>query len=277
MQPSTMKFIGLIFLAVIIPATGFGGGRTVSIATLEDYAPFCFSAGNQTQLHQTVPVGGKAEDFYGYSWDVVRSCFHEMGYTIHLTIAPWARAMQYFREGRVEVLFPAGKNSERERLFFFSGENVNQARFLVYLRAGDPLEWQGLESLKGLKIGQKRGFNYGDSWRAATAYIRTYDISTILQGFEMLDGNRLDGFLGYELNWDYVLAQAGWKSKFRKLPSFGSTAEHVVALKTNPRALELLNAFDTGKKRIIENGTLKEIETRWTGAEQSPPPREPGE
>ena len=93
------------------------------------------------------------EGFQGYSWDVLRESFHEMGYTIHLSITPWARAMSYVTSEKEDILFPTGKNTERKRIFHYSEEPVNQANFLVYVRADDPTEWKGLESLRGLVIG----------------------------------------------------------------------------------------------------------------------------
>jgi polar amino acid transport system substrate-binding protein len=200
--------------------------------------------------------------FQGYSWDVLRESFHEMGYTIHLSITPWARAMNYAKNGTSDILFPTGKNAERKRIFYYSEEPINPANFLIYVRMDDPIEWEGLESLKGLVIGVKRGFNYGDKWEAATS-IKKHDVGTISAGFKMLGQKRLDGFLGYEYNWDYVLKQEKWETKYRKLPVFESSAEYLVALKSNPKAIEILKAFDTGKRRLIKSGKLENIKNIW--------------
>jgi polar amino acid transport system substrate-binding protein len=108
----------------------------------------------------------------------------------------------------------------------------------------------------------KRGFNYGDQWRAATD-IKKHDVGTILVGFEMLDQDRLDGFLGYEYNWDYVLKLKKWESKYRKLPVSDSSAEHLIALKSNPEGIKALRAFDAGKKRLAKSGRLEAIEKKW--------------
>ena len=72
---------------------------------------------------------------------------------------------------------------------------------------GSPIQWQDLTSLDGLAIGTMRGWNFGDEWKANSA-IEKYEISTILQGFRMLDAGRLDGLVGYEVNFDYALKQA---------------------------------------------------------------------
>ncbi len=170
----------LIFLSMNLSSAA---EKIVRIATLEDYAPFCTTLGEYEE-NQIIQVGNDAVGFQGYSWDVLRDSFHEMGYTIQLSIAPWARAMSYVKNGKVDILFPTGKNAERQRVFHYSEESINQANFVIYVRVDDPIEWRGLETFKGLLIGVKRGFNYGDKCKAAT-YIKKTDFGTILAGFQM--------------------------------------------------------------------------------------------
>lgn len=259
-----ISFVFLILMSISTPS--YAEEKIVTIATLEDYAPFCMKTGGETQSNQIIPVGYDAVGFQGYSWDVLRESFHEMGYTIHLSITPWARAMQSFKNGKADILFPTGKNSERQEIFFYSEEFVNQANFVVYVRADSDIEWKGLDSLKGLTIGVKRDFSYGDKWQATTD-IEKYDVATISQGFKMLNAKRFDGFVGYEYNWDYILKQEFSNTQYRKLPVFDSTAEYLVALKTNPNGEKILNAYDTGNKRIVKNGKIENIRNKWFGLE----------
>ena len=187
-----------------------------------------------------------------------------MGYTITLSVYPWSRAMHMATAGKIDVIFPAGRNDAREKLFLYSKEPINSAKFLVYVRKDSTIEWNGLKSLNGLQIGAMRGFNYGNLW-AANTEIRKYELDDILGGFRMLDKKRLDGFAGYEDNWDYALKQANWKTTYEKLPAFDSSEEYVMGLKTNSRINEYLEAFDSGKKKIVENGRFDAIVKKWMG------------
>lgn len=259
MRHKIFVFLGLMVITMVHDAEG----KTVRISTLTDYAPFCMVADTYI-VNQVIPVGGDAVGFRGYSWDVLRESFHEMGYTIHLSITPWARAMLDVKNGTTDLLFPTGKNTGRKKIFLYSDESINEANYTVYVRADSTIQWNDLESLNGLTIGMKRGFNYGDRWEAATGIIK-YDVATIAQGFNMMIAKRLDGFVGYEYNWDYYLKEAHLSAQFKKFPAFGSSAEYVVALKRNPRGTELINAFDAGKKRLIQNGKLDEIKRKWFG------------
>lgn len=252
-----------IVLVLSNPALSYAKEKSVKISTLKDYAPFCI-ADESYKINQIIPVGSDAEGFQGYSWDVVRESFHEMGYTIHLSITPWARAMMDVKNGKTDILFPTGKNTERKKIFLYSDESVNRANYLIYVRTDNNIEWKGLDSLMGLTIGVKRGFSYGDKWNAAHE-LNKHIVNEIILGFEMLNAKRLDGFLGYEHNWDYVLKQKNWTTKFRKLPVFDFSAEYLVALKDNPNGKEILKAFDTGKKRLIKSGKLEKIKKKWFG------------
>lgn len=242
--------------------SSFSADQVITIGTLEDYAPFCQIIQDR-EPDGVFPPHTDSKGFEGYSWDVVRESFHEMGYTVKLIVTPWARAMKNLQDGTVDVVFPAGKNTERQKQFHYSKEPVNQAKFLIYVRKLAPIKWRGLQSLNGLKIGVKRGFNYGDEWKA-TKNIQKQNVNTILQGFKMLDFKRLDGFAGYEINWDYVLRKAHLENKYKKLPIFDHTNEYLIALKTNPRSIEILKAFDTGKQRLMAKGKLHEVEKKWS-------------
>lgn len=245
----------------------YGSDKIVSVVTLGDYAPFSFIVSNSI-VEKVVPPGDKVTGYQGYSWDVLRESFHAMGYTIKLSIAPWPRAMQAFKSGKVDVLFPTGMNDERLKVFDYSLEFINEAKFLFYVRADTPIKWTGLESLKNLVIGVKRGFNYGDKWNSVD-YVTKYDVTSTIQGFKMLDKGRIDGFIGYENTSDYILKQQGWNQKFTKTPSFDSSKEYVVVLKTNPNGQEFLQDFDTGKQKLIQSGRLEEIENFWFGTDES--------
>ena len=183
------KFFPVLLTLVIISTTSYADKKIVKVATLEDYKPFCMLTSGQNIIQRTIAPGNDIE-FTGYCWDVLRESFHVMGYTIQLTVTPWARAMLNVKIGEADILFPTGKNSERLEIFDYSEESTNQANFIVYINKDSYIAWEGLKELKGLSIGVKRGFNYGDKWGAVTG-ITKYEIKTIAQGFKMLSANRL--------------------------------------------------------------------------------------
>ncbi|SLM30320.1 ABC-type amino acid transport/signal transduction systems, periplasmic component/domain [Desulfamplus magnetovallimortis] len=246
----------------------YSSEKIVKVATLDEYPPYCFPQKSKKGFNEIIPPGVDSANLQGYSWDVLRESFHAMGYTINLSIYPWKRAVYETSTGMDDIIFPMIKNPEREKTFSFSKESVDQVNFLIYVPLDSTIEWQGLDSLNGLTIGKIRGWNFGKKWDQATGFEKD-DVTKIIQGFKMLDMGRIDGFAGYEINFDYALKNENWKTKYKKLPSFDASIEYVAGVKTNPGISIILDDFDLGKKKIIENGIFSDISRKW-GVEEPP-------
>lgn len=255
--------LAVVLSCLPLPSLAADGDRIVSIATLPGYSPYCFyKSGADHKTWDRVPPGSDSRVFQGYSWDVIRESFHAVGYTLDLRIVPWARAMYELKRGKVELLFPAGRNTERMEYMDYSSEPVNAVDFLIYTDGESEVEWNGLESLAGQTIGAARGWNFGDRWEKQSTFQKQL-VDSIEQGFRMLDEGRIDGFAGYEVVWDYKIRNMDRSGEYGKTPAFDETREFVTALKSNPRGEELLAAFDRGKRIITENGTMERIAARW--------------
>lgn len=257
-------FVTVLFLVLILPfsSPAVASEKIVNVATLDQYPPYCFPKKDKKSFKEMIPPNSDSVNLQGYSWDILRESLHAMGYTIGLSVYPWKRAVYEIKSGMDDVIFPMIKTPEREKIFLFSKQSVDEANFLVYVPLDSPIKWQGLESLNGLTIGTMRGWNLGKKWDNATD-IKKDQISKIIQGFKMLDMGRIDGFAGYEINFDYALKKEQWKTKYRKLPSFDSSIEYLAGVKTNDRVYQILTDFDLGKLEILRNGTYYEIIKKW--------------
>jgi len=255
-----------ILLFILFCSSVYGEEKIVVAATLYDYPPFCFYKDNPSKEPvETIPPGFDSNKLQGYSWDIFRLCMHEMGYTIKLKVYPWARAEAITKNGEADILFPTGKNAEREKIYQYSKKYLNKANFLVYILKDSPIVWNDINPLKGLVVGLMRGWNYGDKWESYTKNFKQHQLNTIMQGFKLLDIKRINGFAGYEINCDYNLMKLGWKNKYKKLPSFDYTTEYPVGLKNNVHITKIIDDFDKGMKQIIQNGKFDIIKKKWLG------------
>jgi polar amino acid transport system substrate-binding protein len=257
-----IKHCFFIFFILISQSFAYAGEKIVHVATLADYSPFCFSKENKQPDKKPIVPGSDSTALQGYSWDVLRESYHAMGYSIDLLIHPWNRVERMLNKGKVDIIFPVVKTEKRNKVYTFAQEIVDVAKFLVYTRKESDIQWSGLDSLKGLRIGFVRGWSYGDHFNKFTLFQKR-PVDKIMQGFIMLDKKRIDGYVGYEIPYDYALKQANMTSKFKKLPSFEESKEYLVGLKSDPHAQKLLNVFDTGKRKIIQNGVFDHIEKKW--------------
>jgi polar amino acid transport system substrate-binding protein len=256
------KHYFMIIMILVSQSLAYAGEKIVHVATLADYPPFCFSKENKQPDKKPIPPGSDSMELQGYSWDVLRESYHAMGYTIDLQIHPWNRVEMMLNKGKVDIIFPVVKNENRNKVYSFAQEIVDMAKFLIYTRKDFEVQWTGMDSLKGLRIAFIRGWSYGDIFKNCKQ-IQKRPVDKIMQGFIMLDKKRIDGYVGYEIPYDYALKQANMVSKFKKLPSFGDSKEYLVGLKSNSKAKELLNVFDTGKRKIVQNGIFDKIEQKW--------------
>ncbi|MBF0468110.1 MAG: transporter substrate-binding domain-containing protein [Desulfamplus sp.] len=266
LPPGTSSRTAIVTMIIIIfmltSSAVYAQEKIVNVATLDDYSPYCFSKSDKKSSGESIPPGSDSANLQGYSWDILRESFHAEGYTIKLSVYPWKRAVYDTEAGIEDVVFPMIKSQEREVNFYFSRESVDQVNFLVYVPLDSTIEWNGIESLDGLTIGQVRGWNLGSQW-SKNSKIKKDDMTKIIQGFKMLDMGRISGFAGYEINFDYALKNEKWNTKYKKLPSFDASIEYVAGVKTNPRVPDILNAFDLGKRKIVENKTFDRISQKW--------------
>lgn len=259
---------GLTLPALIVHAGEYslpreGEGLVVSVATLTGYKPYCFEIdGAESLAEEILPPGSDSVQIQGFSWDIVRESFHEMGYTIRLVVVPWTRGMLYLKQGKVDIIFPTAVTDERLKTLIYSREKVNSAEYLIYVPASCDCPWHGLQGLRGKRIAVIRGWSYGKEWEEESE-IRKEALDDILQCFRMLDRGRVYGVAGYDVVFDYVLAQEGIAHQYRKLPSFGRNDEYLAALGSKPENRRILDDFDEGKRRIVETGVYEAIEDKW--------------
>jgi ABC-type amino acid transport substrate-binding protein len=260
-----MKIIPVLLLVLLFsrPSGLQAEEKLVTLATLTDFAPFCFPKEGSAQLdRELIPPGSDSTQLQGYSWDVVRRSFHEVGYTIQLHIVPWERVMHYLKTGKVDAIFPANRTEAREKLFHYSDEYVDRTRMVVYTNVTSNIAWKNLESLNGLRVGAVRGWAYGKVWEG-NRLIKKENMDTILQSFQVMEKDRLDAVVGYEVVYDYILKHNDIEHKFKKIGYFGIVDEYLMGQKDNPASLAVTHDFDEGHRRIEANGELERISRKW--------------
>jgi len=254
---------GLFLLTMLLPVPGIGDEKIVTLATLTDFAPYCFEKDGAPQLsEEIIPPGEDSMQLQGYSWDVVKTSFHEVGYTITLLVVPWERAVHYVKSGKVDAIFPANKTTQREQLFSYSQQYVDRTRIVVYVPVDSDLSWDSLESLNGKGVGVVRGWAYGEKWEQIQG-IKKIPTDTIIQGFAIMAKGRLDAVVGYEMAYDHALKDANMTGQFKKLASFDVIDEYLIGLKNSEEILSKINDFDRGNALADMRNSLEAIYQKW--------------
>lgn len=262
MNKISVSFI--IFILLSINFEIFASEKIVSVVSLLDYAPYVFVKGKHP-VKGVISTQNTTELVKGYSWDVFIESFFVMGYSIEYAIVPWPRAIRLLEYGHADLLFPISKSDERLTTYNFSKESINTTDYVIYLPKNSPIQWEGYDSLDGKVIGVKREYHYGEKFNSLRNIVK-YDVGNISEGFQMLDKGRIDGFIGYQNSWDYILKQKDWEFKFRKSPIIDTNLEYVVSMKGVRKNEKLLEIYDTGKIKLIESGKLAELKNKWFGS-----------
>ncbi|MFN2353821.1 MAG: substrate-binding periplasmic protein [Desulfopila sp.] len=252
-----------IIIALCLSVSAGAAEKVVRLATLTDFAPYCFKKESSAHIaREVIPPGKNSLQLQGYSWDVVREIFHAMDYTIELRVVPWSRVMHYLRVGKVDAIFPANRTAAREEIFIFSRKPVDTTRMVVYTPAPSSLQWRDLSSLNGLRVGAVRGWAYGKKWEDSNGMDKVL-MDTILQSFQVMDKARVDAVIGYEQVYDYVLSSNEISDKYKKIGQFGRVVEYLMAQKHSTVAQRIVSDFDRGYLRLERGGGLEKIMQKW--------------
>lgn len=252
-----------VFGWFIIAGPLYGSEKTVKLSSIVDYPPFLFQKDSSKSVsNEIIPPASDSRVLQGYAWDIVKESYHNQGYVVNLTVAPWARSLSLMERHKVDLIIAATYTKSRAVKYYFSREEVHKIRIVIYVSKDLSHEWKGLESVYGEAIAVIRGFTYGDKFEGATL-IKKQEIGLQEQGFALIDKKRVLGFVGMSTINDYYLKEHGMSSKYKKLPSFDFNTEYMAGMKNNPKAIRLLDVYDAGKRAIIRNGTLDRIKAKW--------------
>lgn len=235
------------FLLGLLGLAGSGRADTFSMAA-DPYPPF----GDPQH-----PQGGLAIE-------IIRSAFKSQGHEITMEFVPWARAEAGVKNGSYDLLPYTWRTEARLQVLLFSAPYaVGNVRFIK--RRGDPFEFKGLESLIGKRVGTVRGYGYGDEFSNAPGFTREPG-NDLMTNVKKLLRDRLDLTLEDEIVARSIIQakdpQALAQIEFVKAP-LSVNPLYVTAGLQNPKAQEMIGAFNKGLEAIRANGVLEKIFKRY--------------
>jgi polar amino acid transport system substrate-binding protein len=193
----------------------------------------------------------------GLSMEIIQAALGSQGYGVSLQTMPWARAMQAVINGEADMLPDAWLTPERTANLLFSEAYATNS--IVFIkRKGDPFEYAGLDSLAGKTVGTVRGYGYNAAFLAAGGFTRlpSYDLVTNVR--RLLAGN-LDLALEDRAVAVNLLREADPKLldgiEFTRNP-LSINGMHIAVGRKNPRAAEIITAFNRGLAILRADGRL---------------------
>ncbi len=206
------------------------------------------------------PYGDPKYPDGGLGIEIIRAAFKTQGHTITMEYVPWARAESGIKNGSYDILPFTWRTEARVKVLLFSTAfAIGNVRFIK--RKGDPFEFNGLESLSGKMVGTIRGYGYSDAFVNSTLFQKESG-NDLMTSIKKLLRNRIDLTLEDEIVARSIIQaedpEALQHIEFVKTPLAVNPLYITVGLQ-NPRAQEIIGAFNKGLEIIKANGTLDKI------------------
>ncbi|MFO1253289.1 MAG: transporter substrate-binding domain-containing protein [Inhella sp.] len=193
-------------LGMAASLSGTARGQTpVQIAVDSQNPPFMYQAKGEGVPRGVYPV-------------LLRAIFKQLGEPLQLLPMPWARVLAGLDRAKHGV---GGLYANRERLAKFDyGQPILTETVRIYAQRGRLKQFNGLDDLRGLRVGVLRGWSYGDEFDAArkAGQLKVEDVTDDRANFGKLERDFLDVVLSVEQTGEQVMASGDFPS-VRVLPN----------------------------------------------------------
>ncbi|MFC3151414.1 substrate-binding periplasmic protein [Litoribrevibacter euphylliae] len=171
--------------------------RTLEIGTL-DYPPYIHYSEDRTNVE-------------GAATDIVRAVFKEMNQPVTIRIYPWARALTYLEEGKIDAVYTAYKTEERQEFAIFSKEVLFLQEVAFFKRKGSVIPFEGdLHEVIDHGIITISKVSYGskfDDLQQQGLFTNLHSVATAEQCLGMLLTRRVDLWINNRLGALYVASK----------------------------------------------------------------------
>ncbi|RED53901.1 substrate-binding periplasmic protein [Aestuariispira insulae] len=231
----------LCFLCSAFPAQAEG---TVVRITAAEFAPY---------------IGAELPE-KGWAWEVASLVLNEQGYRPELHIMPWARAVELTRIGKMDGLYMANRNPEREEWAVFTNPVGQEVSVLFKLR-DRPIDYVHLSDLGPYSIGTHRGASIIGLLEDEGLTVRP--LRGFSQGIKELERQQLDLFVGDRMVTTHILKTQfppDYATMIDFLPKAILKADLHLALSRKTRDHEKIRSeFNRGLKQIRDDGRYEAI------------------
>ncbi len=201
----------------------------------------------------------------GLAVDLVRTALERAGYEIEESVENWTRAYEGTAVGVYDVVAAIWQSERRlDDLVFSEAYLLNDIVFLA--RRGVLIDYRTLSDLTGLRIGVVREYAYDDQFDNHPDLYRVVN-NHLIQNLLLLRQGRLDVIVGdkWSILHQISVFMPEDVSAFTMLPQpLARRALRLGVSRLNPKANEIVAAFDQAIAEMKDDGTYAEIVKRHT-------------
>lgn len=242
MKKSIVMFFFII--ALIIMGTGNVSAKTVTLGYVE-FPPYEFQNSGQPD---------------GILVDIVSTIFQRSNIKLQLKFMPFKKAFVMAQKGKIDGLFNLYKTEERLNLFDYS-ESIIQNNLVFFVKKESSLDFQSLESLKGLKIGVILGYTYGDKFDKSLLH-KKEDAYNHDENFIRLMKDRIDAYPVDKLVGIHIAKQKNIMPELKILPQPLKKMDGYIGF-TKGRQLDVIKEINKIINEMKQNGEIASLITKY--------------
>ena len=215
--------------------------------------------------------GDPDSDHPGYMIELANTIWGEAGYNVDYRLMPWERALEATRYGNIDCV--VGVTPDEAPDFVFPEEPQGSSAPHMYVEKESVWNYQGIESLKDVRLGVIGGYAY--DMGELDAYIMEQELSSgrvqVMKGNNALEQNirkllskRIDALAESPSVMVTKLAEMGLTDQIRDAGEIGEPVLiYIGCTPTNPRSYELGRLLSAGIREMRSNGALSTLLGRY--------------
>ncbi|MCG7498852.1 transporter substrate-binding domain-containing protein [Vibrio sp. Of7-15] len=190
---------------------------------------------------------------------LLRTVFHRMGVPLEVRAYPWKRVLHIGESGKAGV-GGAYQTEPRLKIFDYS-KPIYTETLLLYVNTDKAFQFNGLEDLKGKRVGIIKGWSYGDPFDKAKqdGLFTVYPVNSDTTNFKNLLLGRVDCIVATKLSGFLTIKKNDYHHKFKILKRPVAVNHTYLVFAKHLKYQALLNQFDGVLMKMKEEGTYDEL------------------
>lgn len=216
------------------------------------------------------PFNGEPGDAKpGYVVEILKSVFEKNGAKVEYTVLPWKRAVADVEQGKIAGVIGAMKSDTPD--FTFPEETIGLNDVSFFVKQGSPWKFEGIDSLKGKRLGVCNGYSYNEKLDAyikanlGAAVDEASGDAPIIQNIKKLNAGRIDTCVEVATVFWANVEKAGLKKEdFVQVGTDGTPNPMYVSFSPKKEESKKLAAqFSEGIKALRSSGDLAKIMEKY--------------
>lgn len=186
------------------------------------------------------------------------------GHQVEVRFLPWARALRWGEQGRVDGLLGVWRSPQREASFFYSEPVVSNRIVLCKLAGREPARFTDFDALHPYRVGVVRG--YADPPGLAAAGVQTEPVTEDLQNLRKLLADHIDlALIDSRVARHLIDRRLGAAGKAIECiaPPVQEHPQYLVISRKLAHGPAIVAGFNAQLREMQRSGEYKAIAARW--------------